>query len=213
MLRREQEHLVGDPLHATVQRVGQPAREVDQPLGQIGVGALEVEDHRDRVLELVGDVLHVVEVLGGDEVDADVPAAAAPVPAAAAPPPLDRAQRGGPPLGAGIVGEDVVDLVAPPPRAQPTDVGALAVAVLELDLGLAVGLELLVVGVVLGEAEVNECAVPGVAKGHVRVGVRRNGGISLPLIMTRWRRARLISERRGSCQAAQSSRPPVRRRR
>jgi hypothetical protein len=40
----------------------------------------------------------------------------------------DRAQRGGAPLGDGIVGEDVVDLVAPPTRAQAANPLALAVA-------------------------------------------------------------------------------------
>src|SRR5919197_2752149 len=48
--RRQQEHLVGDPLHAAVERVREPAREVDQALGQVGGGALQVEDHGDRVL-------------------------------------------------------------------------------------------------------------------------------------------------------------------
>src|SRR4051812_10006065 len=35
--RREHEHLVGDPLHAAVERVGQPAGEVDEALGEVGV--------------------------------------------------------------------------------------------------------------------------------------------------------------------------------
>ena len=53
-----------------------------------------------------------------------------------------------------------------PPALQPADVRPLAVAVLELGLGLG-----LVVGVVarillLGEAEVDERAVPGVAERH-----------------------------------------------
>src|SRR5579883_1097979 len=42
--RGEQEDLVGDALHAAVERVGEPAREVDQPLRELGVGALQVED-------------------------------------------------------------------------------------------------------------------------------------------------------------------------
>src|SRR5205823_15063764 len=45
--RREQEHLVRDALHAPVQRVREPAGEVDQPLRQLLVGALQVEDDRD----------------------------------------------------------------------------------------------------------------------------------------------------------------------
>src|SRR5207244_13510646 len=59
--RREQEDLVRDALHAAVQSVGSPAREVDAPLRQLLVGALEVEDDRDAVLELVRDLLRVVE--------------------------------------------------------------------------------------------------------------------------------------------------------
>jgi hypothetical protein len=93
-------------------------------------------------------------------VHANVPAVAAPVSAATA---ADRPKGGGTPLGARIVGEDVVDLVTPAPGAEATDVGTVAVGVLQLDLGLAVWLEFFVVGVVLGEAEVNECAVPGVS--------------------------------------------------
>src|SRR3954452_17818697 len=59
--RRQQEDLVGDALHAAVERVREAAREVDQPLRQLLVGALEVQDHGDRVLELVRDLLRVVE--------------------------------------------------------------------------------------------------------------------------------------------------------
>ena len=33
--RREQEDLVGDPLHAAVERVGQAGGEVDQALGEV----------------------------------------------------------------------------------------------------------------------------------------------------------------------------------
>src|SRR5919198_6715680 len=59
--RREEENLVGDSLHAAVERVRESAREIDQPLRQILIRALEVEDDRDRVLELVRDLLRVVE--------------------------------------------------------------------------------------------------------------------------------------------------------
>src|SRR3954447_19188802 len=59
--RRQQEHLVCDTLHAPVEGVGEPAREIDQALREILVGALEIEDHRDRLLELVGDLLRIVE--------------------------------------------------------------------------------------------------------------------------------------------------------
>src|ERR1700751_1054181 len=49
--RREEEDLVGDPLHPSVERVREPAGEVDQPLRELRVGRLEVEDHRDPGLE------------------------------------------------------------------------------------------------------------------------------------------------------------------
>src|SRR5215831_1773844 len=64
---REQEDLVGDTLHAAVERVGEAAAEVDQPLRQILVGALEVEDDGHAVLEAVGDLLRVVEAARQDE--------------------------------------------------------------------------------------------------------------------------------------------------
>src|SRR6476469_4832944 len=69
--RRQQEDLVGNALHAAVERVGQAAREIDQALRQLGVGALQVEDHRDPLLVLVGDLLRVVEAAGKDEVHLD----------------------------------------------------------------------------------------------------------------------------------------------
>src|SRR6478672_3283555 len=70
--RREHEDLVGDPLHAAVEGVGEPAGEVDEALGEVGLDALEVQDDRDRVLELVRDLLGVVEALRDDEMHADV---------------------------------------------------------------------------------------------------------------------------------------------
>ena len=100
--RRQQEDLLGDPLHAAVQRVGQAGAEVDHPLGELVIGRLQVEDDRDLSLELVGDLLGVVEVARDDQVDLDVGVAVA-----------DRAQRA---RARGrdrlVVGEDVVDLVA-----------------------------------------------------------------------------------------------------
>ena len=67
-----------------------------------------------------------------------------------------------------VVGEDVVELVAAAPaRRQAPHVRALAVALLELGLGLVVdGLALVLVLVFDGEAEVDERAVPGVAECH-----------------------------------------------
>src|SRR5262245_29322916 len=68
---RQQEDLVRDALHSAVERVREAAGEVDQPLREILVGALQVEDHRDRFLELVGDLLSVVEAARDYEVDAN----------------------------------------------------------------------------------------------------------------------------------------------
>src|SRR6476619_8592295 len=67
--RRQEEDLVGDPLHPAVERVREPAGEVDQPLGELRVGGLEVQDHGDAVLEAVGELLRVVEAAREDEVD------------------------------------------------------------------------------------------------------------------------------------------------
>ena len=67
------------------------------------IGGLQVEDDRDRALELIGDLLGVVEVARDDQMDLDVGVAVA-----------DRAQ--GARAGGGdrlVVGEDIVDLVAP----------------------------------------------------------------------------------------------------
>src|SRR4051794_5582561 len=158
--RREQEHLVGDPLHAAVERVREPAREVDEALGEVGIGALEVEDHRDRVLELVGDLLGVVEVLRHHEVHAHLVAGAAVA---------DRAQDARLCRVAGrVVGEDVVDLVTTA-AADAAHLLAGPVALLELRLGLEVPALLVDVLIVLDEAEVLEGAVPGVAKGHGQI--------------------------------------------
>src|SRR3954471_12319697 len=112
--RREHEYLVGDPLHAAVEGVGEPAGEVDEALGEVGVDALEVEDHRHGVLELVGDLLGVVERFGDDEVHPDVASTA-----------VDGAQAAGRPAAGLIVvvGEDVVELVAS--AAQAPDVRPL----------------------------------------------------------------------------------------
>src|SRR3954447_13123547 len=195
--RREHEHLVGDALHAAVQRVRQPAREIDQALAEVGLDALEVEHDRDRVLELVGDLLGVVEALGDDEVHAHV---AASVPAA------HRAQDGGrAPAAVVVVGEDVVEVVAPALRAEPPDVGPLAVAVLELGLGLVGGLLLLVRVALLGEAEVDERTVPRVAEGHYGTQVSPLRAISCNF------RGSITGT--ASCRGARSSPPPRPRRR
>src|SRR4051795_3099036 len=160
--RREHEDLVGDPLHAAIEGVGEPAGEVDEALGEVGLDALQVQDDRDRVLELVRDLLGVVEALGDDEMHAHV---AATVPSWA-----HRAQLRRLPRRHVVVGEDVVELVAAAARAQPADVRALAVAILELGLRL-VGIVLLHVWVaLLGKAEVHERTVPGIAERHTYSG-------------------------------------------
>src|SRR5436190_15417156 len=122
--RREHEDLVGDPLHAAVEGVGEPAGEVDEALGEVGLDALEVQNHGNRVLELVRDLLGVVEALGDHQVYAHV--------AAAISPGAHGAQLRRRPRGDVVVGEDVVEVVAAAPRAQPADVRALAIAILEL---------------------------------------------------------------------------------
>src|SRR4029079_15543804 len=103
-----------------------------------------------------------------------------------------------------VVGEDVVEVVAAPARADAEDVRPLAVAVLELGLGLVGGLLLLVRVALLGEAEVDESTVPRIADGHTRERVDRYGRFSAGYPPP-FRRTAL-------CRAARSSRPPGRRR-
>src|SRR6266545_1100136 len=67
---RQEKHLVGNTLHAAVERVRQAAGKVDQPLREILVGALEIEDDGNRLLELVRDLLRVIEAARDDEMDA-----------------------------------------------------------------------------------------------------------------------------------------------
>ena len=82
-----------------------------------------------------------------------------------------------------VLGEDVVELVAP--AAQAPDVGPLAVAILDLRLGRRV---VVVVVILLGEAEVDERAVPGVAESHrCRCVFARRAGF-LPMLVIRGRR-------------------------
>jgi len=155
--RREHEHAVGDALHAAVQGVGQAAGEVDQALGQIGVGALQVQDDRDVVLELVGDLLGVVERLGDDEVHPH--AAVAPAGRRAAPADGPEVRPG----GRLVVGEDVVELVAAAARAQPADVRPVGVGALQLLVG---EVAVLVPIVFLGDPEIDEGLVPDVCEAH-----------------------------------------------
>ena len=101
----------------------------------------------------------------------------------ALPLPPDGAQHAGlaPAALAGrVVGEDVVELVAAA-ALEPADVGALAIAVLQLclGLGLALGDGLVAAVILLGEAEVDERAVPCVADRHLGVRIRSVGPKSL----------------------------------
>src|SRR6266567_6176587 len=126
--RGEQEHLVGDALHAAVQRVGEAAREVDQPLRELCVGALQIEDHGDRLFEAVGDLLRVVEAPREYEVDADgvrvlnrlEPRSDGTLPAGGC--------AGGPLALGGF--RPVVEVLRAAARRQPADVRPLAVALL-----------------------------------------------------------------------------------
>jgi hypothetical protein len=157
---RQQEDLVRDPLHAPAERVREAAREVDQALRELGIGALEVHDHRHGVLELVGDRLGVVEPLRHDEVHLDRGGGDG-----LEPPVRRRAHRRG--LRAGVRVGPVFELVplAGRPRVQAPDVLPVAVVgPLQLLLG-RVGLFVPVL-VLLDDAEVDEGAAPDVTKSH-----------------------------------------------
>src|SRR5437763_5254166 len=163
--RGEQEDLVRDALHAAVERVREPAGEVDQPLRQLLVAALEVEDHRHPVLEAVGDLLRVVEAARQDEMHLrhrrhggghalDAAQAA-------------RLRRGAKHARAGTcglrVGPVVELLTAPPPRREPAHVGPLCIGALQV---LVREIAVLVPLLLLGDAEVDEGLVPDVGEAH-----------------------------------------------
>jgi hypothetical protein len=99
--------------------------------------------------------LGVVEGLGDHQVHAHVAVAAAAA---------DRAQHGGGASAGFVLGKDLVELVATAARREPAHVGPLAIAVGDL---LLVGLVLVVVVIFLGQAEVHECAMPGISKCHM----------------------------------------------
>jgi hypothetical protein len=90
------------------------------------------------------------------------------VAAAVGPAAGDRPQHAGGPASRLLVGEDVVEVVvaAAAGGGQAAHVGALAIAVLELRLGLVVVLVFGVGIALFGEAEVDERAMPGVTQGH-----------------------------------------------
>src|SRR5579862_4022408 len=162
--RREQKYLVGNTLHPAVQCIRETAGEVDQSLRQLRIGSLQIEDHRQPLLEAVGDLLRVVEAARQDEVHADVVRVRDDLHLG---PGRSRRSDGGDPV-AGLLAArlgPVVVLVPATPRRQPADVRPLAVALLEALLG-GVSVLVLPVLVLLGDAEVDERAVPEVAEGH-----------------------------------------------
>jgi hypothetical protein len=59
--RDEEKYLGGNFLHAPVHGVANPAREVDESPGQFSIDVLEVHDHRNDRLELIGQLLGVAE--------------------------------------------------------------------------------------------------------------------------------------------------------
>src|SRR6266702_2658144 len=120
--RREEKDLVCDALHAAVERVGEPAREVDQPLREILVGVLEIEDDGNGVLELVCDLLRVVEASRNDQVHADGHRSRY----GAGTGPQDG---GAVAVGLGIC--PIVELALAPPGREPADVRPLRIAALE----------------------------------------------------------------------------------
>ena len=143
--------------------------EVDQPLREVLVAALEVEDHRHAFLEAVGDLLRVVEAARQHEVDAGG-AATAPTARDA----LDAAQtarlgrgpqdacacRGRRRLGVGPV---VEFLAAATPRREPAHVRPVGVGALELLVG---EVAVLVPILFLGDPEVDEGLAPDVGEAH-----------------------------------------------
>src|SRR3954469_13427448 len=181
--RREEEGLVGNPLHAAVERIRETARKVDQPLRELRVGRLEIEDHGDAVLEPVRNLLSIVEAARQDEVDARRARVADWLEGTdttrLAPRPQDAR-----PLLVGLgIRPVVVGVVDPGPAGrQPADVGTL-VGVGQLVLG---EVAVLVPVLFLGDAEVDEGTGPDVGKRHgaadvsAATGLRRPGCRSLP---------------------------------
>src|SRR5438874_7075516 len=162
--RSEEEDLVGDPLHAAVEGVRQAAGKVDQPLRELLIGALQVEDDRDRLLELVGDLLRVVEAARDDEMDArrarprqrlDDGSSALGA--------EDSRARGRARLGRLGIGPVVEVAAVRPARCESAHVRPLGVAALEL---LVRQVAVLVPVLLLGDAEVDEGLVPDVPEAH-----------------------------------------------
>src|SRR3954447_451425 len=174
--RSEQEDLVGDALHAAVERVREAAREVDQPLRQLAVRRLEVEDDRDAVLEPVGDLLRVVEAAREDQVDAGRAGALHGL-QVARPAWLGAPTEDARPLRVGLgVGPIVVVVVPRSPGREAAHV-RLLVAVGELVLG---DIAVLVPVFFLGDPEVDEGTGPDVGETHGAADVSAATGLSRP---------------------------------
>src|SRR6476469_8464981 len=192
---RQQEHAVSDALHRAVKRVGQAAGEIDQPLGQIRLGGLQVDDHRHLGLEAVRDLLGVIVRPRDDQAYLRRGARRLGRMAVAdhGARPSARAAAGADHAAGRLLREDVVGLLVAPPRVQPANVRALAVAALEvLVRGGAVVVEVVVVPVLLLDPEVDLGAVPEVTNAHDRTlyrpgGTNPAGGAASDAI---WRTAR-----------------------
>src|SRR5579884_1392947 len=174
--RRQQEHLVGDALHAAVERVRQAAAEVDQPLRELGVRALEVQDHRDPLLELVRDLLRVVEAARQHEMHADGARAGQRLDDRAPPLwPIDarRGARLGPqdarPRRSHVAGlgiGPVVEVTGASTRRESAHVRPLGIRALHVLVG---EVALVVPVLFLGDAEVDERLVPDIAEAHAEI--------------------------------------------
>src|SRR5580765_4931227 len=164
--RREEEDLVGDPLHPALEGVREPAREVDQTLRQLRIGRLEVEDHGDAVLVAVGDLLGVVEAARQDQVDPGGAGALHRLEVAHAARFVARAQDARP-LPHGLRIGPVVVVVLPRAAGRQAAHVRLLVSLGELFLG---EIAVLVPVLFLGDAEVDEGTSPDVGESHGRRG-------------------------------------------
>ena len=154
--RRQEEYLVGNALHAAVERVRETAGEVDQALREILVGALQVEDDGDRVLELVRDLLCIVETARDDEMHTH---GRRPGKCGDARPLAHHRRAFAVGLGIG----PVVELALAPARSEPAHIRAFRVRPLDVLVG---DVALLVPVVLFGDAKVDERPVPDVREAH-----------------------------------------------
>src|SRR5215204_4096211 len=177
VLGREQEDPLRDPLHTAAERVGHAGGEVDQPLRELAVGRLEVDDHRLVPLELVGYLLGVVEAPWSDDVHRGDTAAVSAGRAAPATPRgrfLHRVVHLAYPAATRsglLVAEDVVDVVVAgaAARSAPNGLPRRYGRVVERQVRARVALVVLALldVVALDEAEVLERASPCVSDRHL----------------------------------------------